>query len=533
MKNRLLLFVSFVFILIQTQAQVATTKVELTWGEEQVLNRRTSFEDIIGADSEATYIIKRTRKGELPLIIEKYNNDMLLQKSLPFQLGEGKDNRIYQYATQIDGALILFSTVLDNKATVNSLYAQTIDKESLKPSSKLIKIGAIEFDGKSRRNSGSFTYTVSNDEKRILIYHNLPYKRDEEEKFFYHIFDKNLNLLWEKNITLPYESDLFRVIDYDVQENGDLYLLSIIFKEKAKDSRKGKPNYHYQIIAYTNQGKNKKEYPIILEDKFLNDMKIAINQVGDIICGGFYSDNGTSSINGSYFLKIDQNTTSITSKSFKEFGIDFITQNMTDKNKKKVQKRKDKGKDVELYEYDLEDIVLRDDGGAILIGEQYFVREVTTTDFQGNINISYHYYYNDIIVISIDPEGQIEWTEKIAKRQHTVNDNGLFSSYALAIVGDKLNLIFNDNAKNLATSKMTKGKAKGVVYDFTKRFKSSVAVLVQIDSDGRQVKEALFNAKEAELLIRPKVAEQISNQEMVIYGQKRKTERFGKITFNL
>ncbi len=188
---------------------------------------------------------------------------------------------------------------------------------------------------------------------------------------------------------------------------------------------------------------------------------------------------------------------------------------------------------MELYEYDLEDIVLRDDGGAILIGEQYFVREVTTTDFQGNINISYHYYYNDIIVISIDPEGQIEWTEKIAKRQHTVNDNGLFSSYALAIVGDKLNLIFNDNAKNLATSKMTKGKAKGVVYDFTKRFKSSVAVLVQIDSDGRQVKEALFNAKEAELLIRPKVAEQISNQEMVIYGQKRKTERFGKITFNL
>jgi len=131
MKNRLLLFVSFVFILIQTQAQVATTKVELTWGEEQVLNRRTSFEDIIGADSEATYIIKRTRKGELPLIIEKYNNDMLLQKSLPFQLGEGKDNRIYQYATQIDGALILFSTVLDNKATVNSLYAQTIDKDSL------------------------------------------------------------------------------------------------------------------------------------------------------------------------------------------------------------------------------------------------------------------------------------------------------------------------------------------------------------------------------------------------------------------
>ena len=515
----------------ETQAQMTTTKVALTWGEEQVLSRKTVLDDIIGSDDGCTYIIKHTRKGKAPLIIEKYGNDMSLKKSVPIMLGEKEEKRVYQHATQIDGALILFSSVLDNKSKVNSLYAQTINKETLYPSSKLTKIGAIEFDGKSKRNSGSFTYTISNDEKRILIYYNLPYEKDENEKFFYHIFDKDLNLLWEKNVTLPYENDLFVVVDYDIQENGDLYLLSKIFKEKAKERRKGKPNYHYQILAYTDKGESKKEYPVVLEGKFLTDMKIAINQEGDIICGGFYSDNGTMSINGSYFLKIDESTKSIVSKSFKEFGIDFITQNMTDKNKKKTKKREEKGKDVELYQYDLDDIVLKDDGGAVLVGEQYYVRVVTTTDTQGNIRTTYHYYYNDIIVISIDPDGQIEWTEKIAKRQHTINDGGFFSSYALAIFEDKMNFIFNDNAKNLATSKMTKGKAKGVIYDFTKRFKSSVAVLVQLDSDGRQVKEALFNAKDAELLIRPKVAEQISDQEMVIYGQKRKTERFGKITF--
>ena len=531
MKNCSLLFATLLLIVLEAHGQMNTTKANVKWGDEKEINRRTIFEDIIGSDDDGTYIIKRTWKGDAPLIIEKYGNDMALKKSVAVILGEKEDDRIYQYATQIDGVLILFSTVLDNKAKVNLLYAQTINKETLTPNSKLIKIGAIEFTGKSKRNSGSFTCTISNDEKRILIYHNLPYERDENETFSYYIFDKDLNLLWEKNVTLPHENELFSVVDYDIQENGDLYLLSKIFKEKAKDSRKGKPNYHYQVIAYTDKGENTKEYPILLEKKFLTDMKIAINLEGDIICGGFYSDNGTATIKGSYFLKIDESTKSIVFKSFKEFEIDFIIQNMTDKNKRKIQKRKEKGKDVELYEYDLADIVLKEDGGAVLIGEQHYVREVTTTDSQGNISISYHYYYNDIIVISIDPEGQIEWTEKITKKQRTVNDNGLFSSYALAIVGDQLNFIFNDNAKNLATSKMTKGKAKGVVYDFTKRFKSSVAVLVQIDSDGRQVKEALFNAQEAELLIRPKVAEQISNQEMVIYGQKRRTERFGKITF--
>ncbi|MFB1022720.1 MAG: hypothetical protein QMC40_08180 [Vicingaceae bacterium] len=531
MKKLMLLSIICLFISLNSQAQTKSEKVNLIWGDEQVLNKKTAFDDIIGTDDDGVYIIKRTRKGKAPIIIEKYSNDMSLKKSVPIILGEKKKERVYQYATQIDGELILFSSVLDKKAKVNLLFAQTVNKKTLKPSSKLVEVGSISFAGNSKRNSGWFTYQISNDEKKILIYYNLPYEKDGNEKISYHIFNKDLTLLWGKNVTLPYENQLFQVVDYEIQENGDLYLLSKIFKEKAKERRKGKPNFHYQIIAYTEQGNNVKEYPIVLEGKFLTDMKITINQDNDIICGGFYSDNGTSTIKGSYFLKLDESSNKIVTKSFNEFEIDFITQNMTEKLKKKTKKREAKGKDVELYQYDLDNIVLKDDGGAILVGEQFFIRVVTTTDAQGNVRTTTHYYYNDIIVISINPKGEIDWTEKIAKRQHTINDYGYFSSYAMAVNEDKINFIFNDNIKNLGTAKMTKGKAKGAVYDFTKKFKSSAAVLVQVDSDGRQVKEALFNAKEAELLIRPKVCEQISNNELVIYGQKRKTERFGKIVF--
>lgn len=531
MKNTLLLFTSCLLLIVGVQAQSKSEKVTITWGDEQVLGKKVVFDDIIGSDEDGIYIIKRNFKGKAPILIERYGNDMSLKKSVPIRLGEKKEERIYQYGTQIDGELILFTTILDKKAKVNLLFAQTVNKKTLKPSSKLTRVGAINFDGSARKNSGSFTYQVSNDDKRILIYYNLPYEKNSNEKISYHILDKDLNLLWEKSVTLPYESDLFRTVDYDIQENGDLYMLAKIFQDKPKNRKKGKPNYHYQILAYTNKGENKKEYSIILQDKFLTDMKIAINDDGDIICGGFYSDNGTTSINGSYFLKIDENSKSIVSKSFKEFGIDFITQNMTDKQKKKTKKKEEKGKDVELFQYDLDNIVLKSDGGAVLVGEQFFIRVVTTTDSQGNTYTTYHYYYNDIIVISIGADGQIEWTEKIAKRQHTVNDGGYFSSYSLAIHGDKMNFIFNDNIKNLASSRMTKGKEKGAVYDFTRKLKTSVAVLVQVDSDGRQVKEALFNAKEAELLIRPKVAQQISDNELVIYGQKRKVQRFGKVTF--
>ena len=87
---------------------MTTTKVALTWGEEQVLSRKTVLDDIIGSDDGCTYIIKHTRKGKAPLIIEKYGNDMSLKKSVPIMLGEKEEKRVYQHATQIDHLLIPF-----------------------------------------------------------------------------------------------------------------------------------------------------------------------------------------------------------------------------------------------------------------------------------------------------------------------------------------------------------------------------------------------------------------------------------------
>jgi len=531
MKN-IFLFVALSFLIhLGVNAQMQSDKVHLTWGEDQPISRKIVFDDIIGSDESGIYILKRVLKGSSPLLIEQYSAQMALQKSVPVRIGKNKEQREFQYGVQINGQILLFTTKLDKKTKTNLLFAQTIDKKTLKPSSKLIKVGIIDYSDRSKKTSGSFTYKISSDEKRILIYYNLPYQKGENEKFSYHIFDSELNLLWEKSISLPYKNELFKVVDYEITKAGDLFLLSQIFKEKTKAKLNGKPNYRYQITSYTSIVEEVKEYPIILKDQFLTDMKIALNDNGEIICGGFYSNNGTFSIKGSYFLKINLESKNIVSKSFKEFGLDFITQNMTDKEKRKTTKREAIGKDVELYQYDLNDLVLREDGGAILVGEQYFVRVATYNDSQGSIKTTYHYYYNDIIVISINAAGQIDWAEKIAKRQHTINDEGLYSSYSLALVDDKLNFIFNDNIKNLVASKITAGKGKGVIYDFTRNAKSSLAVLVQVDSDGRQVKEALFNIRDAELLIRPKVSNQISNNELVIYSQKRKMERFGKITF--
>ena len=340
-----------------------------------------------------------------------------------------------------------------------------------------------------------------------------------------HVFDKEIEEVWSNEITIPYSDELFSLQNYKVANTGDVFILGKLYQDKVRESRKGKPNFNYYILSYSYKENELDKIPVVIDGKFLTDMKIGINENNEVICGGFYSDEGTYSIKGSYFLRIDTESKKILSKSFKEFGIDFITQNMSDRQEKKAKKKKAKGKNVELFQYDLSDFVLREDGGVVLVGEQYYVRVSSYTDANGNTRTTYTYYYNDIIVININPKGQIEWAEKIPKRQVSSNDGGFYSSYALMVLEDKLYFVFNDNIKNLV---ITKNNQR--VHNFS-RGKNSVVTLVEMDSDGRYVREALFSGDETDIITRPKVCRQISDNEMIVFGQRKKKQRFAKVTF--
>jgi hypothetical protein len=238
---------------------------------------------------------------------------------------------------------------------------------------------------------------------------------------------------------------------------------------------------------------------------------------------------GTFSIKGSYFLTIDNESKQIKTKSFKEFGLDFITQDMTERQQKKTKKRAEKGKDVELYEYDLDNIILKDDGGAVLVGEQFYVHQSTIRSVGANGQVStrttYYYNYHDIIVINISPAGEIEWAHKIPKRQTTTDDGGYYSSYALAIVGDKLQFVFNDNARNIYDKSLKEGK----VYSFS--YKNLAVALNTVDSNGKQERTSLINTPKKEEIVRPKVSVQVSKNEMILFAKRKKKYQFIKITF--
>ena len=223
---------------------------------------------------------------------------------------------------------------------------------------------------------------------------------------------------------------------------------------------------------------------------------------------------------------------------------------MSDKKKEKAkeaERRNDVQRQAELFDYSLDELILRSDGGAVLVAEQFYIQQDRFDNFnnpygwgagwspyyspywnsryRGNFQVDYYYNYNDIIVVNIRPTGEIEWAARIPKRQETRNDGGYYSSYAMSIVRDKLYFIYNDNPRNLNEAKRKSGR----IYNYNGS--DSIISLAQINIKGEVNTFPLAYNRDQGVMTRPKMCKQIGKKEMAIFGERGRGYRFGKLIF--
>ena len=360
-----------------------------------------------------------------------------------------------------------------------------------------------------------------------MIYANTELRKNEPEKYALYVVDQDLAPVWQKDVTLPYSESKFGVQDFTIDNDGNVFVLGVKYQEKGETKRRGKPNYEYRILGYREDGTEVDEYEIKLGDMFLSDMKIDVSPKKDIVCAGFYSEVGTFSIKGTYYLRIGRKSKEVEKVSSKEFDLDFITLNFTERQETKAKRRAAKGKNVELYEYDVRDIIPRADGGAVLMAEQYYITVYCRTDPKtGATTCTYYYHYNDVVIVSIDRDGDIEWASKLPKRQTSVNDGGYYSSYVSMVTNENLYLIYNDNKKNLDPN-----LKQGMYYNFSVRDKYGIVMLATVDHEGKVSRRALFPNTEIDAITVPKLCKQVNKSELLLYAKRRKESQFGIVSF--
>ncbi|MEO8733025.1 MAG: hypothetical protein ABI373_01705, partial [Flavobacteriales bacterium] len=420
------------FLAPSLHAQTKTDKADVSWGPDQDMKKDGAFNYVIDDDGDAVYQLM-SRKRDLFIQRMDLSLHVEYQKQLDLLLDKKKLSLEKILVTQ--GNVVVFASFYDKKLDENQLYTETYDQKDFAPVKRLTKIARIPAEKASK--SGSFDVEISPDKSKVLVYIAKPNEKDEDRKFELQVFDNDMQQLWSKEITMPYPSDEFSMDQVEVDNDGSVVGLGKKYAEKqeAKElKRAGQATYEHHLLVLTKDDDAPQDFPITVQGKFFQDMTLKMGTTGNIICGGLFSNKGTWSIRGTFFLSLDRQTKKIVHESYKDFSDNFITQYMTDKEAKKASKKADKkGEDLELPDYDLHEIILKKDGGAVMVAEQYSTYVTCYTDSKGNSRCVTNYVYNDIIVVNIDAEGNIEWASKVPKRQLSVNDGGMYSSYALEV----------------------------------------------------------------------------------------------------
>jgi hypothetical protein len=526
------------FALLALACLKLSAQIDVAWGGQQVATPKFSYiENIIGGNEARVYALKLRMRGSRAqprFYLETYAKQSLgFISSREFHLPPQSEEtslleRIFLGAGKFRTPKIEHIFYLRNRFLVFSSFYSKSKQKYYAYVQAMTEDGSIDnnfrcldsIDSGSRRNKGNFDFVLSEDKTHILIYHNEPFDKYANEKFSYKVIDENLNTLWSKSLELPYKDKQFHVSSYRVDNEGNVFMLANIDKNKEEMERH-KPNHIYSILAYFFQEDKLKEYKMDLGDKFISDVAFNINPTGDLICTGFYSRNSETSQAGVFFLKIDKNTKEVSEKNVREFDKDFLLEFMS-------ERKIDKGR--ELYNFDIGHLLLREDGSAIMVAEQYYMDVVSYYNpASHSYNYTYHYYYNDVIVVGFDPKGQIGLLKKIGKYQHSVNDGGPYSSYVLVDGGSMLHFIYNDNPENVhrPESEIEHGHISSMNSPGR-----SVVVMVSMDLHGNTQRTQLLDnhSKKNASWFEPKMNKKISDKDLILFSRRGKYYRFGRVS---
>lgn len=160
-----------------------------------------------------------------------------------------------------------------------------------------------------------------------------------------------------------------------------------------------------------------------------------------LVITGLYSDRSAARAEGFYFVRYQQ-------------GIDHTVHLLPfDESLLSEVNGKDVAVSRGLSDFNVQKIALRQDGGVVVIAElnKEFSRRSTLPVHRDNGSFTrsgwVDYYYEDLILFAINPDGTPHWKKVLRKRQYSQDDDAIYSSFFLLKTPARLRFLFNDEIK--------------------------------------------------------------------------------------
>lgn len=514
-----------IILILSASVELLAQSYNVKWGE---LERKNGYlMSILPRSGNDFFTLRRSSGIFGTLKIAKHQN-LKLSATGKIILSVNESMASFEGVTCIGERLMVFlSDVKDDK---NIIFMQEYG-EDLSPKGKAIKLG--EYNIPKGRYRGSFSVIESRDRQFFGVIWEILGRKESKTTYGYHIYDNEINTISEGEYELPYDSELASIYSHHLSNTGD-YFISILEYEKTEEKKIFNNYLQYKAFHISHvTPDNLEDFTLNLEGKRVEAMTMESDDDHILTITGIYGTAKQSGITGVFYLRADFDKQSIIDEGFEPFGKDFITQDWSDRQKERAEKREAKGKgEPQLYNYQMRDATILKDGSIVASIEQYYVVTRTYRDPKtGATTTTYTYYYNDIIAYKVGANGGFDWLKKIDKQQVSTNDGGTFSSYARFVDNGNLCFIFNDNIRNYDENGAFLKSDYVYAANFGKR-KNAVG-LVEIDLETGDIhRETFLKAKDITALVVPKafVIDYVAKQ-MTLYAVYGKKEKFGILSF--
>lgn len=345
-----------------------------------------------------------------------------------------------------------FYSTWDRSTETERLFAQPFNQSSFKFNSNPINL--IE-TGRLTDVYDKYKFNTSTDSTKLLVTYRVKpkIKRDKLNKDIigFNLFDSKMKKLYAAEIEMPYSEYDMDNLGYNIDSRGNIYMLTQVKLNNSLDGEKSKENknaYRYELIRVNQKDNTLQAIKIELDNKYTSSVRLMEDLQHNIVIAGYYSNTKDSyySTDGAYIIKLEldiNNSIKNLIKNYYEFPLDVIKANLSEREKKKMEK-KEKDDKLEASNLKFDRIVFEKDGSMLILGEVNY--SVTYSYRCGNSTCTSTSYYSDeIYALKINNSGKTQWCNKISKEQ---NGNYNTMSHHFAQFKGEYYFFYMDNIKN-------------------------------------------------------------------------------------
>ncbi len=472
---------SKIYLLLLLLLPLGSASQSFTISEPLYMGNDNSYN--ILPDLRGNILLFRDQKGKFKIqafdskMMEKWDKEIELDKRRPEIIDvlslDGDFCIIYQYRHRGD---------------------QIIKAHKYNPAANLVDSVTIMNFG-TRFFPQKFEVVVSEDKKIALIY-----LVEHGSDFTVLSFDmQNMRLLWEKSFS-PDRFIWYQEFEKILVDNrGNMY--SLIQRENRKSKIE---DHRLEVIVCGEATLNEiKLFNVPMKGHLIYDINMTFDNLNNALSGGgFYTRDNPLRAEGYFVMRVPMLDTDNSFLDFREFEDEFIN----------ILQEKEKVKNKGISDVEVQQVVLRRDGGIILIGElnRSYQRGGTTSNYYSRMGVRpiVDYFYDDVFVIASHPSGEEHWKIILHKKQYSQGDDALFSSFFLAKTPSNIRLIFNEE---ISTDNQ--------VSEFV------------IQGNGHYDRHAIMSTERLDLALRFKDAVQMAPNEIIVPSERRNQLKLVRITY--